>query len=151
MGTGGNAFGPLAWLRLPRGLTGFTPPQSGWRWQGLQGQRARRQQRGLSLLAGKRLALVKSRIGCCLETTVPTTIPYHPHGEEPPATTLLQAGGRQASGPLHGSALVPIWLCWSLWFPSFQLGSGRSRRLRVRAQEGDVVALGQPEWSRRPP
>lgn len=33
MVAGGKAFGPLAWLRLPPGLTGVTPPQSGWRWQ----------------------------------------------------------------------------------------------------------------------
>lgn len=31
-------------------------------WQGVQGQSAQSQQRGLSLLAGKRLALVKSRL-----------------------------------------------------------------------------------------
>lgn len=47
----------------------------------MQGQSARRQQRGLSLLAGKRLALVKSRIGCCLAATVPTTIPVSPTWE----------------------------------------------------------------------
>lgn len=83
MVAGGKAFGSLAWLRLPPGMTGVTPPQSGWRWQGLRGQRARRQQRGLSLLAGKRLALVKSRIGCCPAATVPTIIPITRMGRGP--------------------------------------------------------------------
>lgn len=148
MGTGGKAFGPLAWLRLPHGLTGVTPPQSGWRWQGLQGQRVRRQQRSLSLPAGKRLALVKSRIGCCLAATVPTTIPYHPHGEENPATTLLQGGGMRAPPRVsvcpHLALLVPL-------LSQFPAGKWKVQEVEGQSPGGDVVALGQPEWSGLPP
>lgn len=52
---------------------GVTPPI----WlevAGVQGQSAQGQQRGLSLLARKRLALVKLGIGCCLAAIVPTLI-----------------------------------------------------------------------------
>ena len=67
--------------------------------------------------------------------------------------SCLPGVGRQARGPLHKSALVPIRLCWSPRLSQFLAGEwgAGSRRLRVRAWEGDVVALGQPEWSRLPP
>ena len=73
MGACGKAFGLIhRWaVTPPEDQLGSLRP-SDQSWQGVQGQSARSQQRGLFLLAGKRLALVKTRMGCCLAAVVPT-------------------------------------------------------------------------------
>lgn len=73
MGAAWKSFGLLPQLRLPR-LLG-SPHPFGWRWQGFRDRAsAQGQQRGLSLLSRKRLALVELGIGCCLAVIVPTLI-----------------------------------------------------------------------------
>lgn len=67
----------------------------------VQGQSAQRQQSGLSLLAGKRLALVELGIGCCLVAIVPTPIPTSPSWVETPPVTLLREGEAGMTRLLH--------------------------------------------------
>lgn len=70
----GRRLGSKLGCDFPEDQLGSLRP-SDWRWQGVQGQSAWSQQRGLSLLAGQRLALVKSGMGCCLAAIVPTPTP----------------------------------------------------------------------------
>lgn len=85
-----------------------------------------------SLLAGKRLALVKSGMGCCPASIVPTPTLVSPAwGAETPATTLLQGGGgRHDKGPSIGQP-------WSqsgyVAPPPFQFPAGK---WEVQEEEG---------------
>lgn len=100
----------------------------------MRGHSAQRQQRGLSLLAGKRLALV----GCCLAATVPTlSFHHHPHAGETPEPTLLCGGEGRCEGAAPWSPWSPAGLC-APHAPGFQLGRGRRREGDAGCQGGGV-------------